>query len=199
MRIVDNVFNSVSLLSIPQQGFLACLVVEKMEPNFVFYSQNAKEINKVKAILNDCFNNLLSFSNINDHLIISDHLESIKKLIPNLDNEFGAASYAFDFCIALSALLEFLKKPNIQEIEIILEQAIATVDMYIQEYLEIDPSDPELDDKIIKNKFMVREIERQRTLLEVIQNIEFINLEQIDRIRNVNNSLPNMIDLTAIY
>lgn len=199
MIIVNDVFNSLVSMSFQRQALFLSLVVEKMMPNFTFYyGQNQDQANRVNDILEFCFELTIDYQQ-NNPQNLSDYQDIVETLTPDLDSETGAASYAFDFCVALNALLNFFKESNFQEIENVLEQSIATIDMYVQESLEIDPSDPEFGVKIVENSFMRAEVERQLTLLKIIQSIEVINQREILSLRALNQRLPDMIDLKKIY
>lgn len=199
MRIVGDVFASLSSLNVQQQGLFACLVVEKMLPNFAHFSfDNGENITLVKTILDDCFDfQVLRIDGAKINL--SSLKEQVEALTPNLDYEEGAASYAFDFCVALNALLSFFEKYQLAEVEIILEQAIATVDMFVQEYYNIDPSDADLDDKILGTSYMANEINRQRILFESVKPIIIPTVQEVASLREANKLLPSMIDLEEIY
>lgn len=199
MRIVEDVFKSLLLLNVRQQGLFACLIVEKMLPNFVYFSIDEPEnINLVKGILDDCLDSqVLHLDGIKMNLPLLK--EQVEALTPNLDYEEGSASYAFDFCVALSALLSFFEKYQSTEIEIILEQAIATVDMFVQEYFNMDPSDADLDTKILNTNYMANEIHRQHILFEFVKPIIIPTVQEVTFLREKNNLFQNMIDLEKIY
>lgn len=199
MRIAKQVFNTASLLTFPQQGLFACLLVEKMKANFdcVFY-QDKDKIEAATAILNACFDYIIAFPDT-QKISLHGFLEQIEELTPDLDKEDGAAAYAFDFCIACHSLLRLLHDFDLQELETVIEQAIATVDMFIQEYLDLDPSDPDLENKIAQNSFMLNEVERQQALLSAVQTIKIINEEQVFKLRGMNRQFPGMVNLRIIY
>ena len=92
-----------------------------------------------------------------------------------------------------------LRDFDLQELETVIEQAIATVDMFIQEYLDLDPSDPDLENKIAQNSFMLNEVERQQALLSAVQTIKIINEEQVLQLRGMNRQFPGMVNLRIIY
>jgi hypothetical protein len=198
MRIAKQVFNTASLLDFPQQGLFACLLVEKMQANFDYYfSQEEEKTEAATAILNACFDYIIAFPDTKKNSL-SSFLEQIEALTPDLDEEEGAAAYAFDFCIACYALLRLLRDFDIQELEAVIEQAIATVDMFIQEYLDLDPSDAELENKIADSPFMLNEVERQQALLSAVQTITMINEEQVLQLRGMNRRFPDMVNLRTI-
>lgn len=198
MRIVKPLFTALSHLTFSQQGLFACLVVEKMKPNFdYFFSHQEDKIEAATSILNTCFDYIIAFpdSKINS---LSSFLEQIEELTPNLDEEDGAASYAFDFCVACHTLLRFLNNFELQAMEALMEQAIATIDMFVQEYLNLEPSDADLENKITHDPFMVNELDRQRRLLETVQSNKNITKEQVFQLRDMNRSFPDMIDLKKL-
>lgn len=199
MKIVKQILNKSSYLTFPQQGLFACLLVEKMKANFdYFFAQEKEKTEAATAILNACFDYIIAFPDTKK-ISLSSFLEQIEALTPDLDDEEGSAAYAFDFCIACYALLRLLRDFDLQELETVIEQAIATVDMFIQEYLDLDPSDAELESKIGDSPFMLNELERQQALLSVVQTITMINEEQVLQLRGMNLNFPEMVNLKAIY
>lgn len=198
MRIAKQLFNTASLLTFPQQGLFACLLVEKMKANFdYFFSQDKEKIEAATVILNACFDYIIAFPDTKKNSL-SSFLEQIEALTPDLDDGEGAVSYAFDFCIACYSLLRLLRDFELQELETVIEQAIATVDMFIQEYLDLDPSDAELENKIADSPFMLNEVERQQALLSAVQIIKMINEEQVLKLRDMNHRFPDMVNLKTI-
>ena len=199
MKIVKQIVNKTSHLHFPQQGLFACLLVEKMKANFdYFFSREKEKTEAAMAILNACFDYIVAFPDTKK-ISLSSFLEQIEALTPDLDEEEGAAAYAFDFCIAFYALLRLLRDFELQELETVIEQAIATVDMFIQEYLDLDPSDAALESKIADSPFMLNELERQQALLSVVQTIKIINDEQVFKLRDMNRRFPDMVNLRTIY
>lgn len=199
MKIVKQIANKTSHLHFPQQGLFACLLVEKMQANFDYYfSQEKEKIEAATTILNACFDYIIAFPDIKK-ISLHGFLEQIEALTPDLDDEEGAASYAFDFCIACHSLLRLLHDVDLQELETVIEQAIATVDMFIQEYLDLDPSNADLENKIADSPFMLNEVERQQALLSAVQTIKIINEEQVFKLRDMNRRFPDMVNLRTIY
>lgn len=198
MKTSKQLLTVLSHLTLPQQGLFACLIVEKMKPSFdYFFSHEEDKIEATATILDTCFDYLIALRNskINS---LSHFLEQIEELTPNLDEEEGAASYAFDFCVACHALLQFLHDFEAQKLEAVMEQAIATVDMFIQEYLNLNPSDADLENKIAQDSFMLNEVDRQQKLLKAVQSINDITDEQVFQLRDMNRSFPNMINLKKL-
>ncbi|WP_421795729.1 DUF416 family protein [Haliscomenobacter sp.] len=199
MKIAKQIFNTALHLTFPQQGLFACLIVDKMKANFdYFFSQDKEKIKAATAILNACFDYITAFPDTKK-FSLSSFSEQIEALTPDLDEEEGVAAYAFDFCIACHSLLRLLHDFDLQELETVIEQAIATVDMFIQEYLDLDPSDADLEYKIADSPFMLNELERQQALLSSVQTVKIINEEQVFKLRDMNRRFPEMVNLRAIY
>lgn len=193
------VLKSLSSLKSPQQGLFACLIVEKMLSSFDHFSVDEPEnTDSIHEVLNYCFEYL---THTNDTR--KSHLYSFKAkveaLTPDLNQETGAASYAFDCCVALHELLVFFENYQWKAIETIQKQAIATVDMFVQEYLDLVPSAPDLDYQIMNDSYMINEINRQHILLESIKTLTNLTARQVAELREFNKQLPKMIDLEKIY
>ena len=96
MKIVKQIVNKSLHLTFPQQGLFACLLVEKMKANFdYFFFQDKEKIEAATAILNACFDYIIAFPDT-QKISLHGFLEQIEALTPDLDEEEGAAAYAFE-------------------------------------------------------------------------------------------------------
>ena len=103
-----------------------------------------------------------------------DAMLSRKKLYdvaPDLDDfEGGSASYGLDSCVVIDEALSFIDEQSGINIERIVNAVFDTLDMYIQEKENLNNQDPDLKNKIDNDPFMVREIERQVSLISFIRH-----------------------------
>lgn len=98
-------------------------------------------------------------------------------------------SGALDAGSAIVELLRFFVDRSLQRILNISELSFDTVDMYIQDLLDIDYSEADYETKISAHPLMVREIETQIEDLITLKNNPVIDEELIDRFRNQKSNI----------
>ncbi|MNI76056.1 hypothetical protein D3C73_1322600 [compost metagenome] len=59
-----------------------------------------------------------------------------------------------------------------------------TVDMFIQEETDMDYSDPEFEQKILRHPLMVNELQRQNEIIRFLESCSELNNEIIQQLRN---------------
>lgn len=192
-------FNNLDTLSFRHKVLFAVLACERMLPSYIHFHNDEKwgSVN----VLNDTLEFLYTFT-LNGHIdtpIIDKLKIDVEQNAPDLD-EFSSesASYALDTCITYYETLEYAKTKNNTHLSNVVESLLATVDMFIQEQDDLDPSDIHLEEKISKNKYMMNEIERQNTILSVLSKQELITSELIETLRRLNLSLP-LIELNKLW
>ena len=102
---------------------------------------------------------------------------------------------ALDSCCAFIDSINYILTFNIEYVLNVSSAARDTVDMFIQEYNELDPNAPNIEYKIQTDIFYVRELNRQHNVADYIKKNEFISLQDITTLRDVNNSLGNIINI----
>ena len=70
-------------------------------------------------------------------------------------------SSAQSFAIALSSLLSFLAAGEAQHLESVANCPIDALDLYVQELEDMNPQDPDREERIRKHPLMQRELSRQ--------------------------------------
>jgi uncharacterized protein YjaG (DUF416 family) len=81
-------------------------------------------------------------------------------------------SLALDTCCAVLSAFDFVLGGNDQSVLDVATFSRNTVDVYVQEIEELDPSDPELEAKIDGHQYMVREVKWQREALDQLTGID---------------------------
>jgi uncharacterized protein YjaG (DUF416 family) len=191
-------FNNLDTLSFRHKVLFAVLACERMLPSYIHFHNDEKwgSVTALKDTLEFLYTCILN-GNIDTRII--DKLKiDVEQNAPDLD-EFSSesASYALDTCIAYYETLEYAKTKNNTHLSNVVESLLATIDMFIQEQDDLDPSDIHLEEKISKNKYMMNEIERQNTILSVLSKQELITSELIETLRSLNLSSP-LIELNKI-
>lgn len=97
----------------------------------------------------------------------------VEEVTPDSD-DFGSSlgSLALDTCCAILAALDFTLHERNQALLDVATFARNTVDLYVQELEELDPSDPHLEQKIDRSPYMVQEVNWQRAALHRLASIE---------------------------
>lgn len=97
----------------------------------------------------------------------------VEEVTPDSD-DFGSSlgSLALDTCCAILAALDFTLYERNQAILDVATFARNTVDLYVQELEELDPSDPHLEQKIDRSPYMVQEVNWQRAALHRLASME---------------------------
>ena len=138
------------------------------------------------------YENSLNLSNSNDKFS-----KRIEEIFPDLDEfEDFSASYAFDACTALYESITYLSDNNTEHITNCSTSATNTLDMFIQEYMDIDPNTPGLESIINSHPFMQKEVNNQLEVLKYLNSKSNINIEDIKFIRNISNY--SIVDLQLL-
>ena len=78
-------------------------------------------------------------------------------------------SFAQDACFAVCGLLDFLLENKIDKVVQAAAYAIDSVDLFVQEIEGMAPDDPELEQKILTHRLMLRELSQQEKDLAEIE------------------------------
>lgn len=101
-------------------------------------------------------------------------LERCEAITPDTEDFMSEyVSAALDAAVCCSYVLELLLR---DEPEVVIQGAILacdTVDMYIQELLQLDPQDPKVEEKIRMHALMQRELMRQNADLALVERMNF--------------------------
>ncbi len=85
-------------------------------------------------------------------------------------------------------LLQFLKEPNAQLAIRIASFSIDTVDRCVQADLQLDPSDPGLEDKILAHILIRKEFEQQLSDLDTLATVE--STDELCKFKRRSVSVP---------
>ncbi len=185
-------------LSFKQQILFAVLTCEKLLPNYRQFSEVEKWGNI--EILEDAIVMIYQFLQdieVNDAELDGIY-EKIAEITPNVEHFKGElASYALDTCSAVSDAVEFLLSEDQSYLLNIISIAQETIDMFIQESEDLDPADPDLENKIAQNEFMKKEYKRQHDILRKLLGVE-IDLPFISAMRDFNNQSGAIIELSLV-
>jgi uncharacterized protein YjaG (DUF416 family) len=118
----------------------------------------------------------------------------VERVTPDSE-DFGSllGSLALDTCCAVLSAFDFVLEGNDQSVLDVATFARNTVDMYVQEIEELDPSDPELEARIDSHPHMVREVKWQRAALDQLASIEQPTSALLDKLMQ-----GEMLDLNPL-
>lgn len=181
-----------------------CLVLSILSNNILesynrFYEKenwgNPRILNDAVAIL---FENIFSESSLSE--AASRIKYDLYQISPDLDDFGGLASYALDACTMIENALEYIISENDVYANQAIESLFDTLDMFIQEKESISSEVENFEQVIRNNLFMLREFERQRTLISVIADFSSKKISQaeLDKCMGINLSFGKMLDLSLL-
>lgn len=151
----------------------------------------------LKRIIADVYSALIDPSVIMD---VAQWRTSLDKISPDIDEFEGALpSYALDTCIAFDELLSYIATEEVRHIHYLSEAVFDSVDMYVQEKLDLDPNDPLLEEKIASNPAMLTEEARQKEMLIELNDTVTFTQDYLLYLRSLNKQFEYLNDLDLIY
>lgn len=162
------------LIQIPfwKQLVFLLVVCQRLLPSFRVFARESgfQGQNQLTALLMKAWDSLLNGSSSLD---LSSEAVLAESLAPDTeDYDSVLVSSALDAAVATSLLMRAF---NDQQTDTIIEAVTLvrdSVDMYVQELEDMDPADPELEEKILAHKLMQEELRRQREDLEFLSTLD---------------------------
>jgi uncharacterized protein YjaG (DUF416 family) len=195
---LKSIEKKIAKLSFKQQILFVVLTCEKLLPNYRQFSAIEKWGNI--EVLEDAIVMIYQFLQdieVNDAELDGIY-EKITEITPDVEHfESDLASYALDACSAVSDAVEFLLSEDQSYLLNIVSIAQETIDMFVQESEDLDPSDADLENKIANSQYMKREYKRQHDVLRKLLGAE-IDLPFISAMRDFNNSSGAIIELSLV-
>lgn len=186
----------------PQKAMFVAIMAENMLYCYEFFhrSENWGNPEILKESISLLYQSV--FTNPNDlKEEASICLEKIYIVAPDLDDfEGGTASYGLDSCVVIDDALNFLHAQSSVYIERVVNAIANTLDMYIQEKENIDSQDPNREDKIANDPYMLNEIGRQIALVShICKNIQEQPVQSdYWECQKVNAGFGPVIDFTVL-
>lgn len=156
-------------------GLLCC---ERLYPNFVRFSLKFQWSNSsiLRGIIDFAWKYLLTENN-KDNIVV--YKKQCDDLAPDTEKfETILVSSALDSVVSVSLLLDIIATPdNMKPVIEILNLATDTVDMFVQEFENMDSCDSNLENKIKLHPLMQAELKQQRDDLEFVNGcMNYIDL-----------------------
>lgn len=176
----------------------AVLTSERLYSNYVAFEQayNWGEPQVLEEAISTVYLHLIKDDLIEDDEI-EDLISRVELVTPDTEDFPGIlTSFALDACTSVLGTLQFILDRDAEHIIDIATYARDTVDMFIQERDDMNSLDPSINIQIEHDDFMVREKERQRTLIKTIANMNLSSLADgiISRLRTTEP----IIDLSLL-
>jgi uncharacterized protein len=163
----------LSALSPQKQLIFAFLTIEKLVPNYAYFSNlhswgDSQILTESQLLI---YNSI--FERDTTGYDIKDIYTRLEEATPDTEDFSSiSASFALDACTSVLSTLDFLSENDLSHIVEVAIFARDTVDMYIQEVLDFSPNDKILESKIAENDFMIREKMRQSSIVTNLLNSE---------------------------
>ena len=188
----------ISNLPSSHQAAFSALNCEKMLPSIQKFDEDevTSAVSSFKKSIAAIY--LFSLSSSIELVEFNALKEEVESYWPDLDesdNDF--ASYAFDAFVAMTQALNFVLSGDSVHVANSAVAVMDTVDMYIQETSEFEPSASELEDFIQASPFMKREVERQATLLNELTKTTVLDARVIAHLKRLNEQ-EMLVDFTAL-
>lgn len=186
----SEILDLLKSLNFQKQLVFGVLICEKLLPNYTYFSKIMswgspdKLQNTIFKIYQYIYNyELFSVDEIQD-LIIEIELNT-----PDT-NDFESifVSFALDSCTSLLSTLTFILDKNIENMVDVASYPRDTVDMYVQEKEDLAIEDKQFELKIEQNYYMQQEKTRQKTVLQLLKNMNKISDKELQELRNIQPS-----------
>jgi uncharacterized protein YjaG (DUF416 family) len=114
---------------------------------------------------------------------LQQQYQQVEEVTPDSE-DFGGTlgSFALDTCCALLSALDFVLKGTEQYVLDVAVFARNTVDLYVQELGDMEPNDPQLEQKIERSPYMVQEVNWQRETLNRLESTEWPSQDLLDEL-----------------
>lgn len=198
-RFLEIIKKSIEGNTYTNQCLFGVMTCEKLLPNYVFFSKRNHwgDTNILEKGLVSMYDFIYK-----SHISKEELRElqgEIEDITPDLDdfNDFSA-SYALDTCCAFIESINFILTFKMDNLLNISSFARDTVDMFVQEYRGLDPNDSNLELLILEDKYYVNECNRQQALAEYIKNRKSLGIEEIPKLREINNAFGSIINFEEL-
>lgn len=163
---------------------------ERLLPNYYVFQKQVRwgDTSQLRSALDFIWHSLLS-EKVDLKEKIATLIASCEKVTPDSD-DFDSLylPLAQDGCLATINLLEHFLKPDAKKVVWAASYAIDSVDLYVQEIHSMNANAPDLEDKILRHKFMQRELLVQKEHLKMLEQITVLDATFL---RNYQNSWSN--------
>jgi hypothetical protein len=170
------------------------LTAKRLLPNYVFFSNqyNFGDASVLESSLQELRAKMHDASLPVDFNLIKKKLDEVTPA----PEKYGTVlvSSALDACGAIHELASYLEDGDVEHIESIATFATDSVDMYIQELLDLDMNDPTSEEKIARHTLMLRERKVQEDIWNYLNKANSIDEEDIVTLEKLqeNNGRGNL-------
>lgn len=180
-------------------SLVAALVCDRLYPNYLLFTKfdNWGNPSLFRAGIELLFDTAVNgIRPIAAAQRMDDELDSA---FPDLDDFTSReASYAFDAASALNSALLFLITGEKEHVVNCSIAAFNTVDMFVQMLHEIEPDMPNLEALIDSDPYMLREVERQHQLVDLLSRTAVISTDFIAKLREQEEKQLAIVDMNKL-
>lgn len=167
---------------------------DRMLPNYIEFSKQEQwgDYKAFQHVMNEIWNHVLKNHLSSDD--IKQYLKKCEELTPHED-DFNSiyVSFAVDAGSSLYNTLKYCLDGEIKHLLFVADYSRATVDLFIQEKENMHPGDPELEEKILNNPLMVRELIRQQEDIDFLKTNPLLDQHNLATFRSRNNGETSWI------
>lgn len=195
---IDALRTRIGGLSHQRKVAFLLLIAERLIPNYAAFSHyhNWGDSKILEQAL-DC-GWIFLMENLVDIESIQRCVERCESITPDTEDFISEyVSAALDAAVCCSYVLDLLLR---DESEVVIQGAILahdTVDMYIQDLLQLDPQDPRAEEKIRRHALMQRELMQQNADLARVERMNFDRSGVEDLMRRFRRPNVSNIDRDA--
>ena len=184
----------MATLKYDKHAVFGYLTAKRLLPNYIFFS-NKYSFGKA-SVLESCLSQLKSkMDNSSSDVDLNLVRKNLDSVTPAPENyETVLASSALDACGAIHELSSYLEDNDTSHIDAIATFATDSVDMYIQELLDLDMNDPTSEEKISSHILMLREKKMQNDIWNYLNKIDSIDEGDMQTLEDLqyNNGKGNL-------
>lgn len=171
-------------MSDSQRIAFAAACCERLLPNYVKFVEveNGGDYSFFRSMLNQIWNHAGGKHMTNES--IKQLMKKCFEIVPDSDDfESIYTSYAIDTGAAFYNTLKYCLESDIKFLISVVDASINTVDLFVQEKHNMNPNDPDLEQKIMNDQVMQNEVKKQVEDLNLIRNQQTMNEQFLTSLR----------------
>jgi uncharacterized protein YjaG (DUF416 family) len=193
----DDLTTQILSLSDNQKSIFAGLICERLYPQYDTFCQ---AVNWGSPAVYERGIELLYNSALGEfhRQEAASLLEKLELVTPSLqDFRLNLTPFALDACVALEQALLFLTDKLETRITNCATAATDSVELFVEEYLQLDPDRRGFEMTIAADPFLQAELARQHRLLEALLSVHEFDVASITALRRLNGS-GSIMDLQRL-
>lgn len=199
MLTPDEIRSRLNALDEAHCALFAALVCDKLYPNYLLFTEVEQWGNPVTFRDGVEFLFDVSLTGTRSVAEAKEVDTAFSLAFPDLDDFSGITpGYAFDASCALSEVLEFVITGAKEHVVNCSTAGFDTIDMFVQEFYDLDPNRPDLNQIIDADPYMIRECARQRNILDVLSETTTITPALVAQFRMQQDTESGIVDINLL-